>query len=463
MYNDKLKIRMLIYLIVTALTSSYLVMAENSGIGVVVFAILQAFALYFVIPEKKKLIFYIPVVIISLNFFISGNRIFAGANFVVCLVLYSAMFVKFDLKNTSLVFIRELFERIFQPLGKFYYPVEWACDLGHGKSTRLKRVLVAVGISIVTVALLCLVLSGADMVFGKGVENVLNKITDVFSFNSLIKVVAGFLIGIYLFGVIATGYEDYDWHEEKTIKGDLIIISTVLMSVLMVYTVFVFIQFKYLFSGGSLPYGLNVTEYARKGFFELLGLSVVNIGAILLVTKLTGHLLGKKMWFIKVLDCYLCAVTVVLLASSFYRMWLYNQADGLTRLRFMVFGFLIFEAIGLLITFFYIIKPNFNVVMVYFAIALFYYMILNVVPMDKIIAKNQADRFLLGERGEITYMLTLSSDAASEVERVYKNTEDENVKEQCINWFRETQEKYKSVENWQKYNLSYEKCLMSKD
>ena len=52
------------------------------------------------------------------------------------------------------------------------------------------------------------------------------------------------------------------------------------MSVLAVYTIFIVIQFKYLFSGGVLPNGLNYSEYARRGFFELVVLSVLNIALI---------------------------------------------------------------------------------------------------------------------------------------------------------------------------------------
>ena len=92
-------------------------------------------------------------------------------------------------------------------------------------------------------------------------------------------------------------------------QGDTLILNILLFAIAAVYTIFAVVQFRYLFAEQTLPYGLTYTEYARKGFFELLFLTGINI----------------------------------LLASSFYRMWLYNEDDGLTRLRFLVFGFLIFE------------------------------------------------------------------------------------------------------------------------
>ena len=283
--------------------------------------------------------------------------------------------------------------------------------------------------------ILSAVLSSADMVFSHSVGNILEHFSDIFAIEAIWKIIIGAMVGIYLFGIVYNAYVEYDVEpRDVKIKGDVFIISCVMLSVLAVYTFFVIIQFRYLFAGSQLPYGLNVTKYARKGFFELLALTGVNIAAILIVTKITEHTEGKAALFIKTINMYLCAVTVVLLASSFYRMWLYNETDGLTRLRFLVFGFLAFELIGLVITFFYIVKPRFNIVMVYGAIALCYYLVLNLVPMDSIIAKNQVDRYLKGERDELSYVFTLSADAASEMKRAYDKSEDKEFKDAVLDW-----------------------------
>lgn len=459
--NDKVKL--LAYFIVTALSFPYLVLAEGAGIGVLIFALLQAVMLFFIIPDKKRLVLFVPAVVLMLNSFISGSDIFDVANFFICGILYSLMFTRLDVRKVGTGFITELFERMIMPVETVSYPFEWAAESGFSKNARTKRILIGAGCGVVTAVILCAVLSGADMVFGQGVSTVLENFGDVFTVKGISKLLCGIIVALYLFGVVAAGFEKSEEREVKSLRGDMIIITSVLVSALVVYTIFAFIQFRYLFSGDSLPFGLNVQEYARKGFFELLALSVVNIGAILIVTALTRHIEGKKLVLVKSLNSYLCAVTMVLLASSWYRMWLYNQADGLTRLRFMVFGFLVFEAIGLIVTFFYIIKPQFNIVMVYGSIALLYYMLLNVVPMDLYVARSQADRYLDGDRNEVEYVMTLSSDAASEVERIYENTDNPQTKHKCKRWFSERREEYNENKNWQKYNLSLEGCLMDKD
>jgi len=222
----------------------------------------------------------------------------------------------------------------------------------------------------------------------------------------------------------------------KHLKGDIIVLNIFLTSILIVYTIFIAIQFKYLFSGGTLPKGLNYSEYARRGFFELVFLSVLNIAIILL----TGYLLrdkiynGKNKWvvFTKLMLIYLCLVTAILLISSYYRMSLYDRAYGFTRLRVLVYIFLFFEALGLIATLAYIIKHNFNILLVYAAIGLTFYLTLNLVRIDEIIAKRNVDMYLSGlaEEIDIDYLMTLSQDALPQIVRLTDSNVQYNDKSQ---------------------------------
>jgi hypothetical protein len=137
-------------------------------------------------------------------------------------------------------------------------------------------------------------------------------------------------------------------------------------------------------------------------------------------------------------------------------MWLYYTDDGLTRLRFLVFGFLLFELLGLLFTFFYIIKPRFNLVAVYLLIGLTYYVLLNLVPMDYFIAKSQVDRCLAGNSSGITYTLTLSPDATPQLERLlYEDNVDAEIKAQVVEYLDWNIQRHHSTSaSWQRFNLS---------
>ena len=134
-------------------------------------------------------------------------------------------------------------------------------------------------------------------------------------------------------------------------------------------------------------------------------------------------------------------------------MMLYTNDDGLTRLRFFVLCFLFFEALGLIITFAYIAKPQFNITLIYLIIALTYYTMLNIIPTDRIIAKNQINKLLNGERIDIAYVYTLSADAAPAMEILYNSTDDEGIKKD-IHKFLQHKTTSDIPQRWQRYNLS---------
>ena len=70
----------------------------------------------------------------------------------------------------------------------------------------------------------------------------------------------------------------------KTI--DIIIFSTILFSINIIFLLFTLIQFRYLFSFSDiLPLGFTYSEYARRGFLELISVTIINI-IILLISLL---------------------------------------------------------------------------------------------------------------------------------------------------------------------------------
>jgi len=423
--EKKLKLKLLGYLLLSAVGFSYFVLPQRAGISVPVFVILQAVCLYLTAPKKKPLLMLIPVFILSLNSFTSGNEMWRVPNLIVSALLYSItalmMSGRFRIKNSSAWFLGDVFKNLAAPLSHFELPVKWCAETNKEHTQTAKRVFIGIAISIPCLIFLLIMLSSADEIFSQNVTDFFDSITALFNFSAVLKIIIGFFIGFYLFGLIYSTYvpKEEKIRETKIIKGDLIVLNILLVSILAIYTIFVIIQFKYLFANSNnLPYGLTHTYYARRGFFELLFLTGLNIFLILITSRLTRNHVGKWFVFTKSLCCYLCAVTIILLISSFYRMYLYNADDGLTRLRFLVFGFLIFEAVGLIFTFFYILKPKFNIISVYSIIALTYYLFLNVYPMDHTIAKSQVDRYFDNGKAGIEYALTLSPDAAPQIARL---------------------------------------------
>ncbi|MBP3448020.1 MAG: DUF4173 domain-containing protein [Clostridia bacterium] len=450
------KWKLFFYAVISAVTFSYLILPEAAGVSVLVFCLIQAVCLWFLIPDRKRLVLFVPLVFFGWNAFFSAATIWRISNLLLSAVLYSCLFVTFDFRQDGFLFLWDILVRLFSPFLQFGVLFCWGKEGNKGKAPIIRKVLLALLISVPCVTFLIVMLSYADMVFSMQTEEWASKLLDSINGHFLFLALLGLLAGLYLFGMI------YQVHFPKkeldfrsvSIRGDLLIVNIFLSSVLVVYTLFVIIQFKYLFAGATLPYGLTYTEYARKGFFELLWLTGINLVVMLAVVKLTKQARGRWLALTKSLCHYLCAVTVILLVSSFYRMMLYTGDDGFTRLRLYVMGFLLFEALGLVATFFYIAKPKFNIVLTYGVIALTYYLLLNVVPADRWIAENQIDRYLRGECDTVSYIYTLSVDAAPAMERLYEEGTDADRLQ--IRQFLEEGIHQDIPWRWQRYNLSVE-------
>ncbi len=138
------------------------------------------------------------------------------------------------------------------------------------------------------------------------------------------------------------------------------LVATVLGAVSAVYLIYLLTQSAYLFSAfsGHLPFGvsISVTEYARRGFFELCKLAGVNFLLLALSVGLTGRKNGRIAPLIKGFDIFLCLFTMLLCAISAAKILLYINTYGLTEKRLYVFAadivlFIVFLAILLRLRF----------------------------------------------------------------------------------------------------------------
>jgi len=119
---------------------------------------------------------------------------------------------------------------------------------------------------------------------------------------------------------------------------------TVLVALDLLFAGFVALQATYLFGGGDTlaATGLTYAEYARRGFFELLAVALA-VGALILV--LEGFVARRPRIYLGA-AIGLVSLTLVVLASAFLRLRLYQDAYGWTELRFYVLTAIAWLAIG---------------------------------------------------------------------------------------------------------------------
>lgn len=211
-----------------------------------------------------------------------------------------------------------------------------------GQKTALRRtgsVLLGLVIALPIVLVLGLMLASADPIFGDVLHklfNLENLPEYIFRFVYIV-VIAFVLVGLLLHAILperdavrpdpnkAWMQPFLGWTEGGIVLG----------AVNLLFITFVVIQIRYLFGGNANinVAGYTYSEYARRGFGELVGVAVISLLLYLLFSTITKReSKGSRVTF-SVLAVLLMANVLVILASSLQRLLLYEGAYGFSELR----------------------------------------------------------------------------------------------------------------------------------
>jgi hypothetical protein len=226
---------------------------------------------------------------------------------------------------------------------------------------------------------------------------------------------------------------EHDTQQVPVKKTYRIEIGIILALVNVLFLSFVWVQFSYFFGGDAMVQDLNgpsYSEYARRGFFQLL---VVAILVMLLL--LSSYVMFKpstsaqQRWF-QVLAGSLIVLTWIIELSAVHRMFIYVQAYGLTELRFYSSVMMLWVA-GVLLWFSLSVLRNqaglflFGTVMsLLLSVAL-----LHVINPDATIMRTNLERLATGQHFDVNYMQQLSADMIPTVAQhlPYHNEKNKNT------------------------------------
>jgi hypothetical protein len=143
--------------------------------------------------------------------------------------------------------------------------------------------------------------------------------------------------------------------EAPVVLGD-VETTVVLIALDVLFGVFVVIQAAYLFPGGDplALTGLTYSEYARRGFFEL----VFAAGMAGLVILALDSLVVRRSTAYRLAAVGLVLLIGVVLISAAWRLGLYQQAYGWTDIRFYVIAAIVWLAIGAAAALFAIVRDR---------------------------------------------------------------------------------------------------------
>ncbi len=192
---------------------------------------------------------------------------------------------------------------------------------------------------------------------------------------------------------------------------------TLLGLVNVLFLGFAAIQLAFLFGEARLPSGLTYAEYARRGFFELLTVSMMTLGLSMALARWTRLQGQGQLTAFQVACSAMVGLVLLILASAVKRMALYESVYGYTHLRVYTHVLMVALA-GVLawraVTLWW--RPE-RFALGAFVGALGFLAALNVLNPDAFIARGNIERAALGGYTlDAAYMvLSLSEDAAPEL------------------------------------------------
>ncbi len=372
------------------------------------------------IEMKKDTIYYIAMIAIMSLVMLWTNQTFLHFwQKKMILLLFLAMMLhqlyedrqwslKTYLYNLILLLMGSLIS-LFQPIEDFIKQMK-----NNQKKEKWSYIVLGLAIALPLTIFIISILAAADEVFKNMVIKLLGTLLLP---QNIVIILFLFVLGYWIFYCFAAGLARNDMeNKNKTGKQAEPVIAITFTSILLVvYVLFCLIQIVYLFIGkGNLPEGYTYASYARKGFFELLFVSVLNFLMIII-----SNLLFTKN---KILDCILTAISVcnvILIASSAYRMILYVKAYHMTVMRVYVLWFLAMLAVSMIGVVYTIFQKQKKLYQYLFAVFFIFLTALSIMRPEAYVVKYNLAHMQQYAKAEIQHYMTFSSwDVTTELSKI---------------------------------------------
>ena len=413
----------IIYIFLLCIYHSVLFFGKDLGINVLLFILPLLLLILLLldhnnkIKNKKGLWLLIPIIMLSSSYLLYDFTIFNVFNIMVLPILFVLLFV-FTLNDKVKLVIPEACKVIIYPfanIANLYRLLNTKISkLLHIKKNTWYKIL-SVLVVIPVILLILMLLSSADMIFGHYVSNFFSIFKHLHPENLLGRLIRIFILFTYLGAVL--NYVVFNYKKSKieatNMKISPFLFKVLLTSLNVIYLVFTIIQIKSLMLH-SISMNISYAEYARQGFFQLMFISIINFIILFLARYSKDNRYNKVMSIIMIL------FTFVIILSSTYRMFMYEDAYGYTLLRLLVYITLFTEIILLIPTILNVFK-KINILRYYFIICLISYSCASVAPLNYIIANRNINRYYETEDIDLQYLMNESTDNIPKLLELYDN------------------------------------------
>ncbi|MGG3470758.1 DUF4173 domain-containing protein [Neobacillus pocheonensis] len=407
--------------------------------------------------------------LLSASFFLNDNEVFYGINIMAipCLVIFHLVLVTSpkQMKWNQLGMILYLFSMLLDSVKyNAAFSGVFAKGLKQGvneeKAVIWKKVLIGLVISLPVLFIVLNLLMSADVQFKRmigGIPDWFNVI-DVESIFRVV-VILFYTVGFFGFMQILAKKQIKVIKQTANNQGsklDSIITITVLIVINAVYLLFTMVQFKYFFSG-TLQGDFTYAEYARKGFFELLFVTMINLSITVVVLTVVNHGTNFVKRFMKILLTILVLASFIMLISAFMRLGMYEEAYGFTLTRILAHSFMIFLVVIFMYTLVKVWVEKLSLFHFYFISSLIYFTAITVIDLDKIVVKENMDRYTESRKIDIYYLNDLSYTGVMGLIDLYEKDKSINGLEGIL--IKRKQQALTENNPWQSYNLKREQAF----
>ncbi len=292
-------------------------------------------------------------------------------------------------------------------------------------------------IALPVIAIFASLLSSADPIFAQRFEGFI----DLFNIDNLpeyifrlvyILVFAYALAGAFLH---AAQKSDENVQEKTWVSPFLGFTEStiVLGSVVILFIIFVVIQFQYFFGGQAniSIEGYTYSEYARRGFGELVAVAFFSLFLLLGLGSITRRENESQRRSFSLLGIGLAGLLIVMLIAAFQRLALYEAAYGFSRLRTYTHVFMIWLGLLLIaVVLLEVLRRERAIGLAMISAALGFIISLNMLNVDAFIVnqnvrreiRSTTDQSFAQGRADLDtqYFLDLSDDAIPPLVRAFR-------------------------------------------
>ncbi|MCM3267556.1 DUF4153 domain-containing protein [Paenibacillus elgii] len=437
-----------------AVVHHYLFYGKAWGVSFPLFVILFYVYYYWAVREKRELrlepsmALAVPVLLLSFTYVAHSNLLLLVFNALavpLLIVAHTTWHMAEERPKTP--FILRLLDQVFvQTIRYVPRPAIVAFQalsfkMKAGRSQELMKVLIGLVVSIPLLLAVVALLASADSMFDRALARLPELTSGLELGQTLFRALWIACIATGLFAYVRgllhpkrwpprAAEEDFDTGSEPpetnqaTIPAttpaaavapsavprlDATVAATVLVVLNAVYLLFAFVQFSYFFGGGAaeLPEGITYASYARKGFAELVVVTLINL-TVLMIMLYGVKRPGPAAWrFLRSLLGVLVGCTGIMLSSAYLRLSMYEEAYGYTVARLLVHAFMLFLLVLFILALVKLWRERLPLLRCYAVVTVIAYVIVNYFGIDAAVTRGNIQRYEATGRLDAAYLGSL--------------------------------------------------------